>query len=109
LSKTEKQKMLASELYSPGDPELQVDAATNKVRLARYNAALAAPASERHAQLSEHLGHVGRGAVIRPRFDPVRDEPGPRAPGLCASLGWLLWKAPMFARRTITISGPASA
>ena len=31
------------------------------------------------------------------------------AAGLCASAFRLLWKAPMFARRTICISGPASA
>jgi maltose O-acetyltransferase len=68
LSKTEKEKMLAGELYRPGSQELQVDAAANKVWLARYNAALAAPVSERHARLSEHLGHVGSGAVIRPPF-----------------------------------------
>jgi maltose O-acetyltransferase len=68
LSKTEKQKMLAGELYRPGDPELQVDAAANKAWLARYNAALAAPAAERHVLLSEHLGRVGRDAVIRPPF-----------------------------------------
>jgi maltose O-acetyltransferase len=66
--KTEKQKMLAGELYSPGSPELQADAAANKAWLARYNAALASPVSERHALLSEHLGHVGIGAVIRPPF-----------------------------------------
>jgi maltose O-acetyltransferase len=68
LSKTEKQKMLAGELYRPGNPELQADAAANKRWLARYNAALAAPVPERHALLSEHLGHVGKGAVIRPPF-----------------------------------------
>jgi maltose O-acetyltransferase len=68
LSKTEKQKMLAGELYRPGDPELQADAAANKAWLARYNAALAAPVAERHALLSEHLGIVGRDAVIRPPF-----------------------------------------
>ncbi|NOJ42375.1 sugar O-acetyltransferase [Bradyrhizobium australiense] len=68
MSKTEKQKMLAGELYRPGDPELQEDAAANKAWLARYNAALAAPVSERHALLSAHLGHVGTGAVIRPPF-----------------------------------------
>src|SRR3954451_18403206 len=60
--------MLAGELYRPGDAELQADAAANKAWLARYNAALASPASERHALLSEHLDHVGIGAVIRPPF-----------------------------------------
>ncbi|MEH2529494.1 maltose O-acetyltransferase [Bradyrhizobium sp. AZCC 1588] len=68
MSKTEKEKMLAGELYRPGDPELQADAAANKAWLARYNAALAAPVSERHALLSAHFGHVGTGAVIRPPF-----------------------------------------
>ncbi len=60
--------MLAGELYRPGSPELRSDAAANKAWLARYNATLASPVSERHALLSEHLGHVGAGAVIRPPF-----------------------------------------
>ena len=68
MSKTEKQKMLAGELYRPGDPDLQADAVANKAWLVRDNAALAAPVSECHALLSEHLGHVGEGAVIRPPF-----------------------------------------
>ena len=66
MTKTAKQKTLAGELYRPGDPELQADAAANKAWLARYNAALAAPASGRHALLSEHFGHFGRDAAIRP-------------------------------------------
>jgi maltose O-acetyltransferase len=68
LSKTEKQKMLAGELYQPGSSELQADQAANKRWLARYNAAMALPVSERHALLSEHLGHVGADAVVRPPF-----------------------------------------
>ena len=64
MNKTEKQKMLAGELYRPGDPELQADVAANKAWLARYNAVLAAPVAERHALLSAHFGHVGAGAVI---------------------------------------------
>ncbi|WP_041801487.1 sugar O-acetyltransferase [Rhodopseudomonas palustris] len=68
MSKTEKQKMLAGELYRPGNPELQADEAANKAWLVRYNAAAGRPASERHALLSEHLGAVGQGAVIRPPF-----------------------------------------
>lgn len=65
---TEKQKMLAGELYRAGDPELQADAAAAKAWLVRYNAALALPAIERRALLTERLGHVGDGAVIRPPF-----------------------------------------
>ena len=60
--------MLAGELYRPGSPELAADEAANKNWLARYNAAMALPASGRHALLAEHLGHVGAGAVIRPPF-----------------------------------------
>ena len=58
MSKTEKQKMLAGELYRP-DAELGAEQAVNKDWLARYNAALAQPVSERHALLRERLGHVG--------------------------------------------------
>jgi maltose O-acetyltransferase len=67
LSKTEKQKMLAGELYRP-DAELAAEQAATKAWLVRYNAALAQPVSQRHAILSERLGHVGIDAVIRPPF-----------------------------------------
>jgi maltose O-acetyltransferase len=60
--------MLAGELYRPGDAEIAADQAANKAWLVRYNAALASPVSERHALLSERLGHVGADAVIRPPF-----------------------------------------
>jgi maltose O-acetyltransferase len=65
--KTEKQKMLAGELYRP-DAELAADQAATKTWLARYNAALAEPVSVRHALLRERLAHVGADAVIRPPF-----------------------------------------
>jgi hypothetical protein len=67
LSKTEKQKMLAGELYRPDD-ELGAEQAAAKAWMVRYNAALASPVSERHALLCERLGRVGKGAVIRPPF-----------------------------------------
>ena len=60
--------MLAGELYRPGDAEISADQAANKIWLVRYNAALALPVAERHALLTERLGHVGVGAVIRPPF-----------------------------------------
>src|SRR3981081_1943218 len=47
---------------------MSADQAVNKTWRVRYNAALALPVSERHALLSERLGHVGTGAVIRPPF-----------------------------------------
>jgi hypothetical protein len=42
--RTEKEKMLAGELYHAGDPELQAELAATHARLARYNAALAGSA-----------------------------------------------------------------
>lgn len=65
--KTEKQKMLAGELYRP-DAELGAEQAAAKAWMARYNAALASPPSERRALLSERLGHVGKDTVVRPPF-----------------------------------------
>ena len=65
--KTEKQKMLAGELYRP-DAELGTEQAAAKAWMARYNAALALPVSARHTLLCERLGHVGKDAVIRPPF-----------------------------------------
>jgi maltose O-acetyltransferase len=67
LSRSEKQKMLAGELYRV-DAELAADQAATKAWLVRYNAALAQPVAERHKLLSERLAHVGIGAVIRPPF-----------------------------------------
>jgi maltose O-acetyltransferase len=67
LSKTEKQKMLAGELYRV-DAELAADQAATKTWLVRYNAALAEPVSVRRALLAERLGHVGDNCVIRPPF-----------------------------------------
>jgi maltose O-acetyltransferase len=65
--KTEKQKMLAGELYRP-DAELGADQAAAKSWMARYNAAMALPVGERHALLRERLGQVGEDVVIRPPF-----------------------------------------
>jgi maltose O-acetyltransferase len=67
LNKTEKQKMLAGELYRT-DEELGAEQAAAKMWMVRYNAALAAPVSQRHALLCERLARVGKGAVIRPPF-----------------------------------------
>src|SRR6266436_6179657 len=66
--RTEKEKMLAGELYHTGDPEIQADQAAAKVWMVRYNASLAASAAERRILLRELLFEVGDGAVIRPPF-----------------------------------------
>jgi maltose O-acetyltransferase len=68
MAGTEKEKMLAGELYRPGDPELQADLASNKVWMDSYNATVPRSAAERHALLKERLGSVGDGTVVRPPF-----------------------------------------
>ena len=67
-TRTEKEKMLAREMYDAGAPELQAEMAAAHKWLARYNAALGATASEQRALLLERLAAVGEGAVIRPPF-----------------------------------------
>ncbi|MEO8741227.1 MAG: sugar O-acetyltransferase [Casimicrobiaceae bacterium] len=66
--KTEKAKMLAGELYLPGDAEIQADQAATKRWLVRFNASLAQSPAERRELLLERLGAVGNGTVIRPPF-----------------------------------------
>src|SRR6266404_8210545 len=46
MTRTEKEKMLAGELYNAGAPELQAEMAITYKWLARYNAALGASASD---------------------------------------------------------------
>ncbi|ARW15263.1 sugar O-acetyltransferase [Komagataeibacter europaeus] len=58
--RSEKQKMLAGELYVASDPELQHDMAQCARWLARYNNA--------NATLPERLGAVGENTCIRPPF-----------------------------------------
>jgi len=65
---TEKEKMLAGELYDASDPELQAELTATHRWLARYNAALEASASERRELLLERFAHVGESAVIRSPF-----------------------------------------
>lgn len=68
IPRTEKQKMLAGELYYSSDPELQSDQQAARAWMARYNGALAASDADRRAILRERLAAVGEGAVIRPPF-----------------------------------------
>jgi maltose O-acetyltransferase len=66
--RTEKEKMLAGEMYNAGDPELQAELAATHRWLERYNAALGASPVERRELLIERLAFVGEGAAIRPPF-----------------------------------------
>ncbi|MDO5658045.1 MAG: sugar O-acetyltransferase [Paracoccus sp. (in: a-proteobacteria)] len=65
---TEKEKMLAGELFDPGDAELSAMRNRAAEWMVRYNASLAAPSAERHAMLQEIMAKVGKGAAIRPPF-----------------------------------------
>jgi maltose O-acetyltransferase len=65
---TQKERMLAGDLYVADDPELIADAARAAAWMARYERAATAPAAARHALLVEGLGHAGAGAVIRAPF-----------------------------------------
>lgn len=67
MAQTEKQKMLAGELYDASDPEIQADHAAAVAWMARFNA-LDLPMERRHALLAERFGSVGAGATIRPPF-----------------------------------------
>jgi len=65
---TEKQKMLAGELYNGTAPEIQADQRATMAWLARYNATLGAPVGERRALLAERFAAVGDNVEIRPPF-----------------------------------------
>ncbi|CCG41994.1 Nodulation protein L [Magnetospirillum molischianum DSM 120] len=66
--RTEMEKMLAGDLYSASDPEIQREVSATHSWLVRYNAALGLPPSERLDLLRERLGSVGDDVVIRPPF-----------------------------------------
>ena len=68
MNQTQKQKMLAGQLYHGNDPEIQADQQSAKAWMVRYNAALGATADERRELLRKRLAAVGNGAVIRPPF-----------------------------------------
>src|ERR1700758_3533614 len=66
--RTEKEKMLAGELYHPTGPELEADLTTTRLWLARYNAAVAKSAAERRLLLAERLAQGGEDTGVRPPF-----------------------------------------
>ncbi|WP_428535595.1 sugar O-acetyltransferase [Rhodopila sp.] len=66
MARSEKDKMLAGELYDATAPDLQADLAAAQQWMARYNAAL--DAAERHRLLVERFAVVGRDAVVRSPF-----------------------------------------
>lgn len=65
---SEKQKMLAGELYVATGEELAADARRVAEWMDRYNASIAATQHDHAALLREMLAEVGEGAYIRPPF-----------------------------------------
>ncbi len=65
---SEKQKMLAGELYVATGEELAADARRVAEWMDRYNASIAATQRDHAALLREMLAEVGEGAYIRPPF-----------------------------------------
>jgi maltose O-acetyltransferase len=68
LMRTEKEKMLAGQLYDASASGIQADLAATHEWLARYNAALGTAPAERRKLLLERFAEVGEDAVIRPPF-----------------------------------------
>jgi maltose O-acetyltransferase len=68
MTRTQKQKMLAGELYNASDPEIQADAAAAREWLVRFNASLAASPAELRALMVERFAEVGEGVTIRVPF-----------------------------------------
>ncbi|AET94006.1 acetyltransferase (plasmid) [Burkholderia sp. YI23] len=68
MSRTEKEKMLAGELYTANTPEIQADQAAARAWMARFNGAIDMPLSERYELLQERLATIGTDSMIRPPF-----------------------------------------
>jgi len=58
--------MLAGELYMASDPELAADHLRAQALLAKFNATAAYADAERHMLLTQLLGRIGEGTVIKP-------------------------------------------
>ena len=65
---SEREKMIAGELYRASDPELVAANLRAQELLARFNTSAPSDASARDAVLRELFGAVGDGTVVKPRF-----------------------------------------
>ena len=65
---TEKQKMIAGDLYLPGDPELKRERALNQELQRRYNATVVSDLQERAALLDQWFGARGKDCSVRAPF-----------------------------------------
>lgn len=64
--RTEKEKMLAGEIYNCLDPDLEAERHRAKQLLWRFNQTVDAP--ERHALLQQLLGQIGQDSIIESPF-----------------------------------------
>ncbi|PRX99082.1 sugar O-acetyltransferase [Allonocardiopsis opalescens] len=63
---SQKERMLAGELYIADDPEIAADALRGALLCEAFNATSAADPAARRAALAELLGRLGEGAEVRP-------------------------------------------
>lgn len=68
VTRTQKQRMLAGELYTAADAQIQADQAAARAWMERYNGAVGLSPAERHGLLVERLRAVGKDVAIRPPF-----------------------------------------
>jgi maltose O-acetyltransferase len=68
MNRTEKEKMLAGELYTASAPEIQADQAAARAWMQRFNERMDMPLDARYQLLQERLASIGRDSMIRPPF-----------------------------------------
>jgi maltose O-acetyltransferase len=68
MARTEKEKMLAGELYTASAPEIQADQAAARAWMQRFNERIDMPLDERYRLLKDRFAAVGADAMIRPPF-----------------------------------------
>jgi maltose O-acetyltransferase len=66
--RTQRERMLAGDLYLADDPELAAESLRAMRLSAEFNASLAEATEERKRLLAELLGSIGEGTEIRPPF-----------------------------------------
>jgi maltose O-acetyltransferase len=68
MVRTEKEKMLAGELYTANSPEIQADQAEARAWMQRFNANIDMPLAERYQLLKDRFANVGADSMVRPPF-----------------------------------------
>jgi maltose O-acetyltransferase len=68
MLRTEKEKMLAGELYTANSPEIQADQAEARAWMQRFNERIDMPLDERYRLLKDQFASVGRDSMVRPPF-----------------------------------------